>query len=63
MLIVAASPAVLAGISPAALVLAVLIVVSGVSLAWLPVLAFLAAPEPSTRRPPAFNRWLRRDAG
>jgi hypothetical protein len=38
-------------------------VVSCVSLVWPPVLAFLAAPEPSTRRPPAFNGWLRRDAG
>ena len=62
MLIEAAGLAMRAASSPTAL-LAVLIVVSGVSLAWLPVLAFLAAPEPSTRRPPAFNRWLRRDAG
>ena len=53
----------LAASSPAALLLAVLIVVSYVSLAWLPVLAFPAAPEPSARRLPAFDGWLRRHAG
>jgi hypothetical protein len=55
MLIEAASPAVLAGISPAALLLAVLIVVSCVSPAWVPMLVFLIAPEPTTRRFPALN--------
>jgi hypothetical protein len=62
MLIEVAGLAMLAVSSPTA-PLAVLMVVSCVSLVWPPVLAFLAAPEPSTRRPPAFNGWLRRDAG
>jgi hypothetical protein len=38
----------------------VLIVVINVSLVWLPLLAYLAAPEPTTRRLTAFNGWLRR---
>jgi hypothetical protein len=62
MLIEAASPAILAAISAAAL-LAVLIAVSYVSPARLPVLVFLIAPEPTTRRFSALNGWLRRNAG
>jgi hypothetical protein len=38
-----------------------LIVVINVSLAWLPVLAFPVAPEPTTRRLSAFNGRLRRN--
>lgn len=38
-----------------------LIVVINVSLVWLPLLAFLAAPEQTTRRLQAFNGWLRRN--
>jgi Sap, sulfolipid-1-addressing protein len=38
-----------------------LIVVINVSLIWLPLLAFLVAPEPTTRRLSAFNEWLRRN--
>jgi hypothetical protein len=38
-----------------------LIVVINVSLVWLPVLAFLIAPEPTTRHLQAFNGWLRRN--
>ena len=38
-----------------------LIVVINVSLVWLPLLAFLLAPEPTTRRLSAFNGWLRRN--
>ena len=63
MLIEAASPAILAAISPAALLLAVLIVVSYVSPAWLRMRVFLIAPEPTTRRFSAFKGWLRRNAG
>lgn len=63
MLVEAAGLSILAAISLAALLTAVLIVVSYVSPVWLPVLAFLAAPEPSTRRLSAFNGWLRRNAG
>jgi hypothetical protein len=63
MLIEAASPAILAAISAAALLLAVLIAVSYVSPARLAVLVFLIAPEPTTRRFSAFNGWLRRNAG
>lgn len=37
------------------------IVVINVSLIWLPLLAFLVAPEPTTRRLSAFNEWLRRN--
>ena len=55
MLIEAASPAVLAAISLAALLLAVLIVVSYVSPAWVPMLVFLIAPGSATRRFSAFN--------
>ena len=63
MLIEVAGLAMLAASSPAALLLAVLIMVSYVSLIWLPVLAFPAAPEPSARRLPAFDGRLRRHAG
>jgi hypothetical protein len=63
MLIEAASPAIRAAISPAALLLAVVIVVSYVSPARLPVLVFLIASEPTKRRFSAFNGWLRRNAG
>jgi hypothetical protein len=38
-----------------------LIVVINVSLVWLPLLAFLAAPDPTTRHLSAFNGWLRRN--
>ena len=63
MLIEAASPAILAAISAAALLLAVLIAVSYVSPARLPVLVFLIAPEPATRRFPALNGRSCRNAG
>ena len=63
MLIEAASPAVLAAISPAALLLAVLIVVSCVSPAWVPKLVFLIAPEPATPCFPALNGRSCRNAG
>jgi hypothetical protein len=64
MLIEAAGPAILAATSPTTLLLlAVLIVVSYASLAWLPLLAFPAAPEPSARRLSACDGWLRRNAG
>jgi len=36
-----------------------LIVAINVALIWLPLLAFLAAPEPTTRYLSAFNGWLR----
>jgi hypothetical protein len=36
-----------------------LIVVINVALIWLPLLAYLAAPEPTTRYLSAFNGWLR----
>jgi hypothetical protein len=62
-LIEVAGLAMLAASSPAARLLVVLIVVSYVSLVWLPVLAFPAAPEPSARRLPAFDGRLRRHAG
>ncbi len=38
----------------------VLIVIINVSLVWLPMILYLAAPEPTTRRLAAFNGWLRR---
>ena len=38
----------------------VLIVIINVSLVWLPLILYLAAPEPTTRRLAAFNGWLRR---
>ncbi len=38
-----------------------LIVFINVSLVWLPLLAFLIAPEPTTRHLSAFNGWLRRN--
>jgi Sap, sulfolipid-1-addressing protein len=38
----------------------VLIVVINVSLVWLPLIGYLAAPGPTTRRLVAFNAWLRR---
>jgi hypothetical protein len=38
-----------------------LVVVINVSLVWLPLLAYLAAPGPTTRRLVAFNAWLRRN--
>ncbi len=38
----------------------VLIVIINVSLVWLPMILYLAAPEPTTRRLGAFNGWLRR---
>jgi len=63
MLIEAASPAILAAISPAALLLAALIAVSYVSPAWLPMLVFLIAPEPATGRFPALNGRSCRNAG
>lgn len=37
------------------------IVVINVSLVWLPLLGFLAAPGPTARRLVAFNAWLRRN--
>ena len=37
-----------------------LIVIINVSLVWLPMILYLAAPEPTTRRLAAFNGWLRR---
>ncbi len=37
-----------------------LIVIINVSLVWLPLILYLAAPEPTTRRLAAFNGWLRR---
>jgi Sap, sulfolipid-1-addressing protein len=37
------------------------IVVINVSLVWLPLLGYLAAPGPTTRRLVAFNVWLRRN--
>jgi hypothetical protein len=63
MLIEAAGPAILAAISPTAPLLAVLIVVSYVSLVWLRAPVFLIAPEPTARRFSAFNGRLRRNAG
>ena len=59
MLIEAAGLAVLAAISPTALLLAALIAVISVSLVWPPALAFLAAPESTARRLSACNGWLR----
>jgi hypothetical protein len=59
MLMEAAGLAILAAISPTALLLAALIVVIYVSLVWPPVLAFLVAPESTARRLSAFNGWLR----
>jgi hypothetical protein len=59
MLIEAAGLAVLAAISPTALLLGALIVVICVSLVWPPVLAFFVAPEPTARRMSACNGWLR----
>ena len=38
-----------------------LIVVINVSLIWLPLLAFLTAPDATTRHLSAFNGWLRRN--
>ena len=38
-----------------------IIVAVNVSLVWLPLLAYLIAPEPTTRRLIAFNAWLRRN--
>ena len=38
-----------------------LIVVINVSLVWLPLVGYLAAPGPTTRRLVAFNAWLRRN--
>lgn len=38
------------------------IVVINVSLVWLPLLGYLAAPGPTARRLVAFNAWLRRNA-
>jgi Sap-like sulfolipid-1-addressing protein len=38
-----------------------LIVVINVALVWLPLLGYLAAPGPTTRRLVAFNAWLRRN--
>ena len=38
-----------------------IIVAINVSLVWLPLLAYLIAPEPTTRRLIAFNAWLRRN--
>jgi hypothetical protein len=38
-----------------------LIVVINVALIWLPLLAYLAAPEPTTRYLSAFNGWLRQN--
>jgi Sap-like sulfolipid-1-addressing protein len=55
----AAGLAILAAISPTALLQAALIVVIYVSLAWLPVLAFLVAPQSTPRRLSACNGWLR----
>ena len=37
-----------------------LIIIINVSLVWLPMILYLAAPEPTTRRLAAFNGWLRR---
>jgi len=37
------------------------IVIINVSLVWLPLLCFLAAPVPTARRLVAFNAWLRRN--
>ncbi len=37
-----------------------LIVIINVSLVWLPMILYLAAPEPTARRLAAFNGWLRR---
>jgi hypothetical protein len=39
----------------------VVIVVINVALVWLPLLAYLAAPDPTTRHLTAFNAWLRRN--
>lgn len=55
----AAGLAILAAISPTALLLAALIVVIYVSLVWPPVLAFLAASESTARRLSACTGWLR----
>ena len=38
-----------------------LVVVINVSFVWLPLLAFLAAPDLTTRHLAAFNGWLRRN--
>ena len=59
MLMEAVGLAILAAISPTALLLAALIVVIYVSLVWPPVLAFLVAPESTARRLAAFNGRLR----
>ena len=40
--------------------LAVLAAISPTVLAWLPMILYLAAAEPATRRLAAFNGWLRR---
>jgi uncharacterized RDD family membrane protein YckC len=56
MLIEAAGPAILAAISPTALLLAVLIVVICASPAWRPALAFLIVPEPTDTAFPGLQR-------
>jgi Sap, sulfolipid-1-addressing protein len=38
-----------------------IIVAINVALVWLPLLAYLVAPDPTTRRLTAFNAWLRRN--
>lgn len=59
MLIEAAGLAILAAISPTALLVATPIVVIYVSLVRPPVLAFLLAPQSTARRLSAFDGWLR----
>jgi hypothetical protein len=60
MLIEAAGPAILAAISPTALLLAVLIVVICASPAWRPGLAFLIVPEPTDTAFPGLQRMAAR---
>ena len=57
MLLQAAGFAVLAALSPTALLITA-IYLGSAAFVWLPFLAYLAAPELTSRRLTAFNAWL-----
>jgi hypothetical protein len=50
-----------AGVGLTAVAVAIVVVIT-VLLVWLPLVLYLAAPEPTTRRLTAFNGWLRAQA-
>lgn len=50
-----------AGVGLTAVAVAVVVVITAL-LVWLPLVLFLVAPEPTTRRLTAFNTWLRAQA-